>query len=171
MHFILTKLNGLIRIKQDSFQKALALYQIKPIEPNYIIEAMDPYLSGLIDTDGSIVFNFQGNRIECNFEIKKNEYSSKLCLDYVIPNYKPYVISREHKSSKNGKKIYNSIAFKFQTVQGMILLYNYFIQNRLYSDLKFYRVTQIKKFLEIRKYKLSDFDSVEYKIYSDFLLN
>ena len=37
--------------------------------------------------------------------------------------------------------------------------------------MKFYRITQIKKFLEIRKYRYSDFDSIEYKIYSDFLLN
>uniref|UniRef100_UPI0028E0A1D6 hypothetical protein n=1 Tax=Perenniporia fraxinea TaxID=1350006 RepID=UPI0028E0A1D6 len=171
MHFILTKLNGLIRIKYDSFQKALALYDIDPIEPNYIIEPNDPYFSGLIDTDGSIVFNFPGNRIECNFEIKMNEYSSKLCFDYVIPNYKPYIITRTHKSSTSNQKRYNSIAFKYQTVGGMILLYNYFMENRLYSDLKFYRISQIKKFIEIRKYKYDDFDSIEYKIYSDFLLN
>jgi LAGLIDADG endonuclease len=171
MYFILTKLNGLIRIKNDSFQKALALYDIKSIEPNYIIEPNDPYFSGLIDTDGSIVFNFPGNRIECNFELKMNEYSTKLCFDYVISGYKPYIINRQHKSSRIGKKVYNSIAFKFQTVGGMILLYNYFMNNRLYSDMKFYRISQIKKFIDIRKYNLSDFDSIEYKIYSDFLLN
>jgi hypothetical protein len=174
MCFILNKLNGLIKIKYDSFKKALNLYEINPIEPNYTIYPMDPYFSGLIDTDGSIVFNFTGNRIECNFEIKYNEYSSKLNFDYVIPNYKPYVLQRTgfaNKSSAIGKILYHSIAFKFQTVGGMMLLYDYVMENRLYSDMKFYRVSQIKKFIEIRKYKYSEFQSIEYKIYSDFLLN
>ena len=45
----------------------------------------------------------------------------------------------------------------------------YFMKNRLYSDFKFYRVSQIKKkFIEIRN---SEFYSVEIKIYSDFVLN
>ena len=52
----------------------------------------------------------------------------------------------------------------------MLLIYDYFIVNRLYSDFKFYRVTQIKKFIEIRDFKNSDFDSIEYKIYSNFVL-
>ena len=43
----------------------------------------------------------------------------------------------------------------------------YFMKNRLYSDFKFYRVSQIKNFIEIRN---SEFDSVEFKIYSDFVL-
>ena len=51
----------------------------------------------------------------------------------------------------------------------MFSLYDYFMKNRLYSDFKFYRVSQIKKkFIEIRN---SEFDSVEFKIYSDFVLN
>ena len=44
----------------------------------------------------------------------------------------------------------------------------YFMKNRLYSDFKFYRVSQIKNFIEIRN---SEFDSVEFNIYSDFVLN
>ena len=130
----------------------------------------DPYFSGLIDTDGSIVFNFNSNRIECNVEFKYNEYSSKLCLDNVIPNYKPYVLCR-NKTAISGSSIkFQSIAFKFQTVKGMALLYDYFMKNRLYSDFKFYRVTQIKRFIEIRDYKNEPFESTEYQIYSDFLL-
>ena len=78
----------------------------------------DPYFSGLIDTDGSIVFNFNSNRIECNLEFKYNEYSSKLCLDNVIPNYKPYVLCR-NKTAISGSSIkFKSITFKFQTVKG-----------------------------------------------------
>ena len=38
-------------------------------KPNYKIEPFDPYFAGLIDTDGSIVFNYPGNRIECNLRI------------------------------------------------------------------------------------------------------
>ncbi len=170
MFFLINKLNGLIRIKVDSFKKACALYNIDYIEPNYNILPYDPYFSGLIDTDGSIVLNFNGNRIECNLEFKYNNYTSNLNLDNVIPNYKPYVLLRKH-SSKKTNVIYKSIAYKFQTVKGMLPLYDYFIYNRLYSDFKFYRITQIKKFIEIRDLKYSEFESVEYKIYSDFLLN
>ena len=50
----------------------------------------------------------------------------------------------------------------------MFSLYDYFMKNRLYSDFKFYRVSQIKNFIEIRN---SEFDSVEFKIYSEFVLN
>ena len=170
MLFLINKLNGLIRIKADSFKKACGLYNIDYIEPDYNIKPYDPYFSGLIDTDGSIVFNFNNNRIECNLEFKFNNYTSKLNLDNVIPNYKTYILLRKY-SSKKTNQIYKSIAFKFQTVKGMLPLYDYFIFNRLYSDFKFYRITQIKKFIEIRDLKNYDFESVEYKIYSDFVLN
>ena len=166
-------LNGLIRIKVPSFKKACALYNINFIEPDYNIKPNDPYFSGLIDTDGSIVFNFTGNRIECALELKYNDYTSKLNLESVIPNNKPSVFCRTQLTKKYNKynKQYGSIVFKYQNVGGMLPLYDYFIKNRLYSDFKFYRVTQIKYFLEIRDYKHSDFDTVEYKIYSNFLLN
>ena len=80
------------------------------------------------------------------------------------------MLLRKHSSIKPNK-IYKSIAFKFQTVKGMVPLYDYFMVNRLYSDFKFYRVTQIKKFIEIRDFKNSDFESVEFLIYSNFVLN
>lgn len=170
MSFLINNLNGLIRIKVDSFKKACDLYQIPYIEPDYKIKPYDPYFAGLIDTDGSIVFNFTGNRIECNLEFKYNAYTSKLDLNEVIPNYKPYILLRTHSNKKTNCK-YKSIAFKFQTVKGMLPLYDYFLINRLYSDFKYYRVTQIKKFIEIRDLKNSEFESIEYKLYSEFLLN
>ena len=80
MSFLINRLNGLIRIKAHSFKKSCDLYNIPYIEPNYNIQKYDPYFSGLIDTDGSIVFNFTNNRIECNLEFKYNLYSSKLNL-------------------------------------------------------------------------------------------
>lgn len=45
------------------------------------------------------------------------------------------------------------------------------MRNRLYCDIKFYRVSKIKPFMEIRKYKISPLGSVEQKIYSDFLID
>ena len=48
----------------------------------------DPYFSGLIDSDGSIVFNFPSNRIECNLELQYNNYTKQLNFDKVIPNTK-----------------------------------------------------------------------------------
>ena len=45
------------------------------------------------------------------------------------------------------------------------------MQNRLYSDMKFYRVSKIKPFIEIRKYKKSIKGSIEHKIYSDFVID
>jgi Cytochrome C and Quinol oxidase polypeptide I/LAGLIDADG endonuclease len=171
MEFLINNLNGLIRIKVDSFQKACHFLGVKFIEANYNIAAFDPYFSGLIDTDGTIVYNYSGNRIECNLEIKYNDYSKKLILDNVIPHYKPCILLRKHKSSSEGKIFFNSIAFKFQTVKGMVFLYDYFMKNRLYSDFKFYRVSKIKQFITVRDYKNDLKDSIEFKIYSDFILD
>ena len=175
MLYIINKLNGLIRLKVDGFKKACDYLGVVYIEPNYNIEPFDPYFAGLIDTDGSIVFNYPGNRIECNLEFNETAYSSKLNLDNVIPNYKPYIAHRTHKildKVTNEEKIFNSIAFKFQTVGGMNHLYDYFIipQNRLYSEMKYYRVTQIKDFLDLRDLKNSPRESIQFKRYSDFLL-
>ena len=138
----------------------MAMLEFK--EANYNIEPNDPYLSGLVDTDGSIVFNYTGNRIECNLEFEYNEYTSRLNLDKVIPNYKPAILLRES---------HNSIAFKYQNVKGMVYLYDYFMKNRLYSDFKFYRVSKIKQFILVRNFKNEPKDSLEFKKYSEFVLD
>lgn len=164
MKYLVNNLNGLIRLKVVDFKKSCDYLGVVYREANYIIEPFDPYLAGLVDTYGSIVYNYSGNRIECNLEFKKNEYSSKLNLDYVIPYYKPSVLLRLRKS-------HDSIAFKFQTVKGMVYLYDYFMKNRLYCDFKFYRVSKIKGFIVIRDYKNELKDSIEFKIYSDFILD
>jgi hypothetical protein len=170
MKYLINRLNGLIRIKVPGFIKSCAYLNIDYIEPNYNIEPFDPYFSGLIDTDGSIVFNYNSNRIECNLEFKYNDYTKKLNFDNTIPYYKPYILERKH-TNKSSRKEYKSIAFKFQTVKGMSYLYDFFIRNRLYSDFKFYRATKIKRFLEIRDYNNEPKNSLEFKIYSDFLLD
>jgi hypothetical protein len=70
MMYIIKNINGLIRIKVPAFKEACLLYNIDYIEANYNIELYDPYFAGLVDTDGSIVFNYAGNRIECNLELQ-----------------------------------------------------------------------------------------------------
>ena len=174
MMYILKNINGLIRLKVPAFKVACSLYNIEYIEANYNILLYDPYFSGLVDTDGSIVFNYANNRIECNLEFQFNEYTSKLNFDNTMLNCKPTILKRK-KSSKRGatdkSKDFTSIAFKFQNVNSMIFIYDYFMKNRLYSDMKFYRVTKIKPFIEIRKYKTSPKHSVEHKIYSNFLID
>ena len=170
MKFLIECLNGLIRIKIPGFKKACIYFNIDYKEANYNIEPFDPYFSGLIDTDGSIVFNFNSNRIECNLEFKYSDYTRKLNLSNTIPYYEPYILLRKH-TNKKTKKEYKSIAFKYQTVKGMIYLYDFFMKNRLYSDFKFYRVSKIKEFIEIRDYKIEPKNSLEFKIYSNFLLD
>jgi hypothetical protein len=170
MEFIINKLNGLIRIKIPGFKKSCIYFNIIFKEPNYKIEPFDPYFAGLIDTDGSIVFNYPGNRIECVLEFQYNEYTRKLNFDDTIPFYKPNIQLRKQKSKQTYKEYY-SISFKYQTVRGMMLLYDFFMKNRLYSDFKFYRVTKIKEFLLIRNYNKDPKGSIEFKIYSSFLLD
>ena len=171
MKYIIHNINGLIRLKVPGFKEACLLSNINYIEANYIIDRYDPYYSGLIDTDGSIVFNYSGNRIECNLEFEYNEYTSKLNFDNTILNSKPFIITRNKSSDPKDAKVYKSIAFKFQNVNNMLFIYDYFMHNRLYSDFKFYRVTKIKPFIEIRKFKTSEVNSIEFKIYSDFVID
>jgi len=170
MKFLIQQLNGLIRIKVTGFKKACSYFNIDYIEADYNISTFNSYLAGLVDTDGSIVFNFNSNRIECNLEFKYNNYTKKLNFNNTIPYYKPYIQIRKNKKNQIGKE-YKSIAFKYQTVGGMIYLYDFFMKNRLYSDFKFYRVTKIKKFIEIRNYHNEPKNSLEFKIYSEFLLD
>ena len=167
MKYMLSKLNGKIRIKIQGLKSSCEHFNMNYIEANYLIEPDNAYLSGLVDTDGSIVYNYSGNRIECNLEMKENEYSRKLNLSKVIPNCEPYIIHRTH---KNSNKTYYSIAFKYQNVQNMIFVYEYFMKNRLYSDFKFYRVSKIKPFLIIRDFKNSNYE-FEYKKYKQFMLD
>jgi hypothetical protein len=170
MEYIINRLNGLIRLKIPGFKKSCTYFNIVFKEPNYKIGPFDPYFAGLIDTDGSIVFNYAGNRIECNLEFQHNEYTRKLNFEDTIPFYKPNILLRKQKSKQTNKE-YHTISFKYQTVRGMMPLYDYFMKNRLYSDFKFYRVTKIKAFLHIRNYNKDPKGSIEFKIYSDFLLD
>ena len=171
MLYILKNINGLIRLKVPSFKEACYLNKIEYIEPDYKIGLYDPYFAGIVDTDGSIVFNYAGNRIECNLEFQYNEYTSKLNFENTILYSKPTIIKRKKSSGVGGSKNFTSIAFKFQNVNNMLFIYDYFMHNRLYCDMKFYRVSKIKPFMGIRKYKTYPKYSVEHKIYSNFVID
>lgn len=164
---IINMLNGKIRLKVESFKYSCSYFGIEFKESNYKLKPFDNYLAGLIDTNGSIIFNYPSNRIECKLEIKDNEYSSRLNLDDVIPNYKPAVMLR----TKISISTYKSITFKYQTVGGMIHLYNAFLKMRLYSDIKFYRVMKIKGFMEVRSYSKFPKKTSQFKKYADFLID
>ena len=64
--------------------------------------------TGLIDSDGSFVLNYNCNRIECSIELKETEDTIKLCLDHLFPGQKPYFLKREKASHMGGPKIYHS---------------------------------------------------------------
>ena len=100
-------------------------------------------------------------------EFKYNDYTSKLNFNNTIPNCKPKISKRKDSSNTQNFKF---ITFQFQNVNDMLFIYDYFMENRLYCDMKFYRISKIKPFMEIRKYKTSEID-VERKIYCDFLIN
>lgn len=168
MEYLINRLNGLIRIKVSGFIKSCEYLNINYIEANYNIDRFDPYFAGLIDSDGSIIYNYSSNRIECNLEMKDNDYVRKLNFNNVIPHFKPYVIFRTH---KNSSKHYKSISFKYQNMNNMVFIYDFFMKNRLYSDFKFYRISKIKYFLEIRDFKYYPKDTLEFKKYSEFILD
>lgn len=165
LNLIIRLVNGLIRLKVDGFKKACSCLNVSYVEASYDIQPNDPYFAGLIDSDGSIVFNYAGNRIECNLELQLNEVTKKLNLDKVIPHAQPSVYLRTKKNQTKGKT-FQSIAFKWQTVNGMIHVYNYFMTVRLFCDMKFYRVTRIKRFLELRNYKNYQKQSVQFQAYA-----
>ena len=173
MRYILRNINGQIRLKVPSYKEACTLYKIKFIEAQYAIALYDPYFSGLVDTKGSIMLNYAGNRIECNLEFQSNKYTSMLNFDNTVLESKPRIVKREKLSNSGNRRGQNLtfISFKFQNVNNMLFLYDYFMHNRLYCDMKFYRVTKIKSFIEIRKYQKSPEGSVEQKIYWNFLID
>ena len=167
MKLLIYHLNGFIRIKVPEFKKSCEIFDIRFIEPDYTIKKYNPYFAGLIDAKGNIVYNYSGNRIECNLEMKDNEFTKKLVLSNVIPHCKPYIIRRTHKIFN---KIYYSVAFKFQNIDHMIHIYDFFMKNRLYSDFKFYRISKIKFFILLRNYKNYTKNSLEYIKYKEFIL-
>lgn len=161
-------INGRIRLKVPGFKESCELYGIEFIKAPNIIEKNSAYLAGLVDTDGSIAFNYQKNSIVLTLEFQDNEYSSVLDFSEVIPGITPDRISLV-KRNKTADKNFYSIRYTYQKVFNMMPVYEYFKLNRLYSDFKFYRAMKIKRFVELRKLKTFNKDSVEYKLYMNFL--
>ena len=64
-------INGLIPLKVNSFKKACTFLEINFRPASYILRAMDPFFAGLVDSDGTILLNYPGNRIECVLELKQ----------------------------------------------------------------------------------------------------
>nr|YP_009763328.1 LAGLIDADG endonuclease [Metarhizium rileyi]QIS49105.1 LAGLIDADG endonuclease [Metarhizium rileyi] len=165
--YIIKNVNGLIKLKVPCFKEACGLYKIKYKESNYEISPDDSYFAGLIDTKGKITFNYDRNTIECGLDFKYNDYTSKLNFNSVIKESKPKISKRRDSSNPQNFKF---ITFQFKNVGDMLFIYNYFMKHRLYCDMKFYRISKIKLFTVIRKYKKSKVD-LERKIYCDFLID
>ena len=164
----LEAINGNIRIKIPGFTAACQSFDIDYIKASKIIPKNSHYLAGLIDTDGSISYNFASNRIELNIELKQNEFTSNLDFSQVIPDSVPNVLSLI-KRNQSANKTFYSIRFSYSTVQDMLPLYKYFKNHRLYSDFKFFRGMQIKRFLELRTWHKYPTDSIEYKVFYNFI--
>jgi hypothetical protein len=161
-------INGRIRLKVSGFKESCEFLGVPFIEANYTIEENSAYLAGLTDTDGSVVINFLGNRIELNLEFQQNEYSKKLDLSKVIPGAKPYTLPLIKRNQTQGK-IFYSLRISYSSVSHMLPIYDYFLINRLYSNFKFYRVMQIKRFLELRVFHKHPTSSPEFQLFLQFV--
>lgn len=120
------------------------------------------------------MYNYSSNRIEVSLEFKFGEYTNKLNFNEVIPYAKPYRLIRKAKrnqQSSETNKTFTSILFRFQNVTDMVPVYDYFMKNRLYSDFKFYRISKIKPFIELRQYKESPPNTAEYSNYRSLMLD
>jgi len=167
---IVELINGHIRLKVPGFLEACYFYGIKPKQAQYRIRPGSTYLHGLIDTNGSIIYNYASNRIELHLEFKKSNYSEKLDFTEAIPNASVR-INRLVKRNQTKRKKYYSIRFSFDTVENMIHLYHFVMSFRLFCDFKFYRISQIPIFLEIRHYKKEARGSFEHRAFSKWVIN
>ena len=164
MKSFLSLINGFMRVKIPSFERAChALGLTYAAAPALV--PWDPYLAGLIDSDGWVSFNYDQNSIVVGFELNMSPAVADLNFDYVIPYAKPNTFSR---ITASGKKSFRVI---YQSVHGMSAVYNYFLNQRLVSDFKFRRVLSIKRFLNLRHYKNCIYGSVEQRIYSQFCVD
>ncbi len=161
-------INGHMRIKLSGFKEACAFLNIPYIQASSIIPKNSSYLAGLIDSNGSFVFNYPGNRIELHLEFKQTEDTMNLDFNQVIEGAKP-TVHKYIKKNQNIDKIFYSIRFSYACVSSMLPIYQYLLKNRCYSEFKFFRGMKILKFLEIRNFQLYPEDSSEFKIYNHFL--
>jgi cytochrome c oxidase subunit 1 len=162
--FLLKGLNSYIRIKIQAFTLACSLYNISVKQPKNLINRYDYYFAGLIDSIGSILFNFGLNTIECTMRFYDKNLA-KLDLRKIIPLYIPIIFLT------NRKNIMNDSILKFKSHHRMLFLYDFVRYTHLFSDFKLYRILSIKEFWNIREFKYAPFVSVSYTYYSKFILN
>lgn len=170
MRRVVELLNGHIRLKFSGFLEACHYFQILPKQPQFHILPQSTYLHGLIDTDGSVSYNYKSNRIELHLEFKRTQYSERLNLTDVIPNATVRV-NKFVKRNQTRNTIYYSIRFSFDTVSNMVHVYRFVMGYRLFSDFKFYRISQIPIFLQIRHYKKEPMNSFEHRAFSKWVVN
>jgi len=171
MKKVVKLLNGRIRLKLEDFVDSCKYFNVEFKEPNYSIDVNSSYLSGLIDTTGSVVFNYAKNAIVLALVLKQNRETENLNFDMAIPGVCPKVYKFIKRNPRKGKDFY-AIRFVFcPKVSSMIHVYNFIMKSRIYSNFKFYRITQIKNFIEIRDFKDSPKGSEEHRIYSRWVFN
>jgi len=73
MYFCVKSINGNIRLKVPIFIESCKFFNIQYIESSSTVPHHSNYLAGLIDTKGSIIYNYPDNRIEVNIELKYND--------------------------------------------------------------------------------------------------
>jgi hypothetical protein len=169
MRRVVELLNGRIRLRLDSFMDSCKYLNIQFKQANYVIPRNSTYLSGLIDTRGSVVFHYRRNIIILALVLKLNSRSEKLNFDITIPGIHPKVYKLQ--KGTQGKDLYG-IRFVFcPTIDSMIHVYNFIVNSRNYSDVKYYRLLQIKNFIEIRNFKDSIKGSEDNKTYCKWVLN
>ena len=165
----LKNINGNIRIKLPGYIEACKYFGLQYIEAITPIPAGSNYLAGLIDTNGSIIYNHLTNRIEVLLEFKQNLYTENLDFSQVIQGTKPSIY-KLIKRNQSFNKTFFSIKYIYNLVGDSYLIYNYCKKNRLYSELKFYRIMKTPYFYKIRSYKNYQKDSKEFKLYNNFLI-
>ncbi len=163
-------INGHMRLKIPGFKESCELLGVTYKEADYIIKEDSAYLAGLTDTDGSVVFNHPGNKIVLTLEFQQNEFSEKLDLSQVVQGAKPSVFEFD-KRNQTKDKVFFSKRIIYDNVAHMPHIYQYFLKNRLYSNFKFFRVTKIKEFLDLRHFNKHPENSPEFKLYHAFITN
>ncbi|MAS43780.1 MAG: hypothetical protein CML43_11630 [Rhodobacteraceae bacterium] len=161
-------LNGRIRLKTPNFIEACKFFNMEFKEASVIIPEYSYYFNGLIDSNGSITLDKTRNVILINLELKSKERSKDLDFSRVMPNVGVYKQELK-KRNQTRDKVFYSVRFIFGSSKDMMDIYEYFKKQRLYSQFKYFKVMQIREFVDLRGYKKFDKESIEHRKYSHFL--
>jgi len=148
---ILTRVSGEIRIRTEKYKEACTIMGV-PYKPAGVLTLESSYMAGLVDTDGTIVYNKANNQIRVVIANKRKENLTFIPIGTIY-------------YSKSG---YGHYVVQIEKLADITRMVEYFNRYRLYSDKKYKRVLSIKRFLEIRSYKKSA-DPVQVKIFETFI--